>query len=691
MANSYDRRINLYINGKEVQNNLASIQKAMYQSTNELRRMTIGTDEYNKKAGEVKKLKTIFAEHQNQLKATITPLQKLTEFAKGLLPAFSFAAIAGGAKFAFDQVIKSTDTLSTQWAVFMAGMREATNEFWRTLATGNWENFFSNMRSAISVGREYERVLDDLEAKQRALTVAEADARMEMRILEDTVRNVSLSNDIRVAAAEKRIKLEEELSAKRSKIAQQEYNNEVMMAKQASKLNDEKLQELIRDLDSEKKIKAEAYNALQDELRNLEAKAAQKGASTGVLYPGMQTRSGYSAEIENIVQQMAEFSPEVVDYAADLKLLGNVTDEQLNKMVTAYEKLKGAEVSYLENTKRVRSAMYSIFDEENRKKATGSGGATTTGSEPAGMPPMATVDQVSLVEEKQIEFDALKAMEAEYTAYIESEVNKQIDIIAKQFEIEKEIAEARAELRDLQVAAAGDIANALAGMFEQGSAAQIAMIAIEKSVAIAQIWINYAREMSAINLAAAQIATMPFVGPMLAAGYLATNSAKAKKQAAINTGIVVASAVASGISSGKRKKTDAFAAGGFTHGAKMYVAGEAGTEWIAPNSMVKHPATAPIIAALENMRTNRLSPAAIEAFAAGGYSRKATTISGNKLIDFNFSNTSSVAPLLAATAKALEENTKATREFMNWKPKVYTEMIKKDLENLDKIQKTRGL
>jgi hypothetical protein len=360
MANSYDRRINLYLNGKEVQNNLASIQKAMYKSTNELRRMTIGTDEYNKKAAEVKKLKQIFNDHQQQLRATVSPLQKLTEFAKGLLPAFSFAAIAAGAKKAFTQVINSTDTLSTKWNIFMGGMREATNEFWRTLATGDWSNFFTNMSNAIAVGREYEAMLDSIEAKQRALTIAEADAREEIVKLEEDLRNTGLSNEQRLAAGKRRIEIEEELAKNRAKIAQQEYDNELMMAKQASKLSDIKLQQLVRDLDSEKKIKAEAFNALQDELKTLEAKAAQKGASTGVLYPGMTTNSGYSASIDEIKKQMSGFSPEVVSYAGDLRLLGNVTDEQLNKMVAAYEKLKGAEVSGREGIKRVITMVNSL-------------------------------------------------------------------------------------------------------------------------------------------------------------------------------------------------------------------------------------------------------------------------------------------------------------------------------------------
>jgi hypothetical protein len=78
----------------EIQNNLASIQKEMYKSTNELRRMTIGTSEYNKKAAEVQRLKTIYADHNKELRASTSLLEKFG----GLLPVLSGAAIIGGLK-----------------------------------------------------------------------------------------------------------------------------------------------------------------------------------------------------------------------------------------------------------------------------------------------------------------------------------------------------------------------------------------------------------------------------------------------------------------------------------------------------------------------------------------------------------------------------------------------------------------
>ena len=49
-----------------------------------------------------------------------------------------------------------------------------------------------------------------------------------------------------------------------------------------------------------------------------------------------------------------------------------------------------------------------------------------------------------------------------------------------------------------------------------------------------------------------------------------------------------------------------YAKGGLTDGAKMYIAGEAGQEWISPNWMLKDKTTGPIIQQLEMVRSDRI-------------------------------------------------------------------------------------
>lgn len=64
MATSYNRRINLYINGQQVTNDIASIRAEMNKTINTQARMTIGSKEYVAEASKIKQLKTIIDQHR---------------------------------------------------------------------------------------------------------------------------------------------------------------------------------------------------------------------------------------------------------------------------------------------------------------------------------------------------------------------------------------------------------------------------------------------------------------------------------------------------------------------------------------------------------------------------------------------------------------------------------------------------
>lgn len=279
----------------------------------------------------------------------------------GVLAAAAWTAVVASIGVAVNKVINITDTLGTEVQMLVGGIQEATNEFFRSIATADFSNFLENMKSAVKVGREYVRVLDELESKQRALTIAEADARAEIVKLEEDIRNVGLSDEERLAAGARRIQIEEELAKKRTDAAKQQYENELMLAMQASKLGKERIMQIAADFSSEKKIRAERYNELQKELKLLEAQQSKSGAATGVLYPGMTTVGGGQADkIKQVKAELSGFSTDVIQYAGELTNLGNVTDEQMNKVVKSYSELKNAEVSGREGIKRIISTINSI-------------------------------------------------------------------------------------------------------------------------------------------------------------------------------------------------------------------------------------------------------------------------------------------------------------------------------------------
>src|SRR5665647_421492 len=66
---SYDRRINLYINGQQVSNDVRSIRAEMTRLINEQARMTIGSQQYIAHASQIRNLRGIMAQHNQQISA----------------------------------------------------------------------------------------------------------------------------------------------------------------------------------------------------------------------------------------------------------------------------------------------------------------------------------------------------------------------------------------------------------------------------------------------------------------------------------------------------------------------------------------------------------------------------------------------------------------------------------------------
>ncbi|HZK97335.1 MAG TPA: hypothetical protein VFC67_24245 [Prolixibacteraceae bacterium] len=67
MATSYNRQINLYINGTQVSNDLKSIRAEMARLVNEQARMTIGNDEYIRHVQSILHLLVMIAENKRQI------------------------------------------------------------------------------------------------------------------------------------------------------------------------------------------------------------------------------------------------------------------------------------------------------------------------------------------------------------------------------------------------------------------------------------------------------------------------------------------------------------------------------------------------------------------------------------------------------------------------------------------------
>ena len=126
MARTEDRKINIWINGKEVQNNINSIQAAYKKLINEQSRMTIGSDEYVAHAKKIKELKGHIDQHKRDIGSIATAWQK----AKDTIVATGFGVLGGNLITTLTQKIggffSSTITGAAKLSDQMADIRKTT-------------------------------------------------------------------------------------------------------------------------------------------------------------------------------------------------------------------------------------------------------------------------------------------------------------------------------------------------------------------------------------------------------------------------------------------------------------------------------------------------------------------------------------------------------------------------------------
>lgn len=272
-----------------------------------------------------------------------------------------------------------------------------------------------------------------------------------------------------------------------------------------------------------------------------------------------------------------------------------------------------------------------------------------------------------------------KASEEEWTAFLKKQVEARIDASQEELlrdqenlEFEKELTEARKQLKSEYMNAIGQVAGALASMFKEGSAAQIAALAVEKGAAIAQIIFNTAVANAKAVAASPLTAGQPWVG-------INTTNAVAS----------IASVVATTISQFKDKKNNnvpGYAAGKYP-GLKTGMYGDK-PHYALFNEVPGEPEMV-----VDGKTTRRLQfnyPEIIKAIYAIRDGRQPGYASGK------YPSSPSPLPLPSPAGGGLDYDTanrliSALEKFEKKKLIVYTELIKKDLDTLDDINKKRGL
>lgn len=290
---------------------------------------------------------------QNLQKQSIESNQKEEQSQGGLISglgkwAMGLATVTT-ALHAAKSVIESTKHTADLFEFAVAGAKSGLEQFFRTIATGDWSNFIENIQEAARAGYNFAEAMDKVKEMKWAQEMAEADNELEKFTLLENLRSKTSSLDQRVADGKKYKEIVKEEARIRTETATAEFNAFKDKAKSMTGIDSDRITNSLKQVKKETREKAEEYNK--------QLKLATTKGGNLLITPAM---------IEEAKKAVSGAPEEVKIYAEALRGVGKMKESFIIGYVNAYKQVGIAAASGVKGTLRTSTMITGI---EAQRKA----------------------------------------------------------------------------------------------------------------------------------------------------------------------------------------------------------------------------------------------------------------------------------------------------------------------------------
>ena len=331
---------------------LNQLQAALKNLQQRLRATKPDTKEFKEYSKAIKDVRARMRELEGQGKQT----QKLFG---GFFAKIGWAGLVTGAIATFRKLgkdmIDQTNLIGDKWRNETAGWKAAYNSFVADLASGKgWNEMIERMMRAYKVGKDVEKMLDEMFERNNSLALSESELNLEAEKQRKIMTDVTKSAKERIAAAEEYDRIQKQIAENRKVVAKEEMEAYKLQLQTRTELSDQELDLFIRDYNNNK--------ALIDQAKEYAAKVQEyetKIANTRKAQ--MYDRDSYSLQTHaNIIQsyqdELDEFkrtADESVVYWSEIVAKYNLgNDEMVKNYVQARQKVVDADTNYERATQR---------------------------------------------------------------------------------------------------------------------------------------------------------------------------------------------------------------------------------------------------------------------------------------------------------------------------------------------------
>lgn len=269
--------------------------------------------------------------------------QQTTSVFGGLTKAAGFLGIGLGSAFSIiklgKSVIESTDSASDAFEKTIGGMTAGWEAFKKTMASGDFSHFFTNIRNAINAGREYAEVMDAIQDRQLSGRMLTADEVKQAKELELIWRDRRKGEEERKEALEEWKALQEGAAKREEKIDEQSYNSLLTRTAQVNKLNEETLESNLRN-----------YIEYENSIEEIDRKGLMKAYKNVKQMAGMTQEMAINAKLawDPVKKQNVELTEDQKKLILAMEYMGNVSGEERAELVKLYVQWRQAQGAVLD-------------------------------------------------------------------------------------------------------------------------------------------------------------------------------------------------------------------------------------------------------------------------------------------------------------------------------------------------------
>lgn len=341
---------------------LGELQKAAQGLNRQIKNLKPGTQEFIDKSQQLRQVKDRMSEIQGKTK-------EVQQTFGSFFSKIGWVGLVAGTGAAFKKVLsdmkKMTQSVGDEWQAQTASWKAAYHSFIADLSAGTgWNEMMQNMARAAAAGYEVAKALDEIFERQNSLNIAEAEADVQIAQWEQDMRDVTKTNEERMAAAQNIIDKEKELGEIRLSIAQQEADARRKEVEGITGLSE-----------AEQKRVIDSYNANQNSINNarkyldtiadMEARIDNLSRAAGDMDHGIYVKA--AADLEEAKEKLREFkesaAKEVVELAGIIKKYDRSNDELIKNYVDATAKVNQTQAQNIRNTSRAQRTMHSLQKE----------------------------------------------------------------------------------------------------------------------------------------------------------------------------------------------------------------------------------------------------------------------------------------------------------------------------------------